>query len=374
MLLASSQRNAQQIATLLLSVVFLFACPSRDHVVNQERQHDANGTELAPNVPKIILLIGDGMGRGQLDAASLFKYGAIDSLQMFDLPAHGIITTSSPTGITDSAASATAMATGAFTVNGRVGLDLDSEPVQNLVELAKAHNMATGIVTTTRIAHATPACFSAHVPSRGQYDDIAEQLAELQPNVILGGGTLEFERRRDGRDLSAELADKGYQVVHTASELSALALAGPDELNGDLLGLFADGHIPYVVDRVLGNEYPSLVDMTQAALSRLDSDPDGFFLMVEGGRIDHAGHANNLSRNIGETIAFDNTIQSVMDWAEGRDDITILVTADHETGGLTVLKEMGIGNLPEVNWRWGSHTNTTIRSFSQGPGSQFFDG
>lgn len=309
------------------------------------------------------------MGRAQQDAASLYKYGERERLHMFDMPAHGVITTSSPSGITDSAASATAMATGQFTVNGRVGLDLESEPVKNLVELAKEHKMATGLITTTRIAHATPASFSAHVASRGQYDDIAEQLADLRPNVILGGGIFEFERRQDGQNLTEELAEAGYQVVHTGSELAAL-----QGQSGNLVGLFSDGHIPYVTDRVLGNDYPTLSQMTLAGLSRLDSDPDGFFLMVEGGRIDHAGHANDIFRNIGETLAFDDTIKAVVDWAADKEDITIIVTADHETGGLTIVKSMGIGMTPEVTWRWGSHTNTTIRSFAQGPGSQFFDG
>ncbi len=356
-------------ALLGLLSLALSACPTRSPVPNQEREIDAN--PLAPRKvpPKIILLIGDGMGRAQTDAASLFLNGQVNTLHMFDLPGRGVMVTSSPNGITDSAASATAMATGEFTLNGRVGLDLDGQPVQNLVELAKIYGLSTGVVSTTRIAHATPACFTAHVNSRGQYEDIAKQMAALRPNVILGGGVNDFEHRRDGVNLSEQLEDDGYRVVHTGTELSEVSGG-----RGDILGLFAPSHIPYVVDRGETTDVPTLPQMALAALERLDDNPNGFFLMIEGGRIDHAGHANHIQRNIGETIAFDQTVKTVMDWAQGDENVTILVTADHETGGLKVLQHLGIGEVPEVTWRWGSHTNTTIRTFSSGPGSSFFDG
>ena len=322
--------------------------------------------------PKIILLIGDGMGRGQVEAASYFKTGTPDGLFVETLPVQGTATTSSPSGITDSSASATAMASGHFTLNGRVGIDIDGNAVENLVELAKSYGVATGMVTTTRLAHATPASFTTHVNSRGQSQDIALQMAQLRPRIMLGGGSADFESRSDGQNLPETLAGAGYQVVRNATELAALR---PDE-TGPLLGLFADSDLPYLVDRA-GDEdddTPTLTDMTMVALGRLDRDPEGFFLMVEGGRIDHAGHANRIEACVAETIAFDDTVRAVREWAGSREDVTILVTADHETGGLQVRSPTEAGMPPDISWRWGNHTNATVRTFGSGPGTEVFDG
>ncbi len=358
------------ITSALVAVVLLAACPARSPLGGQNNSNDASAGD-SPRMPaKIILMIGDGMGRGQLEASSIYQYGAPDRLFLESLPVRGDITTSSPSGITDSAASATAMATGEFTLNGRVGIDLFERPVQNLVELAKEHGMATGIVTTTQLAHATPACFAAHVSSRNQYQEIAAQMAELRPDVMLGGGRNDFESRGDGRNLSAELVEGDYELVYDATQLQSASVSQHPRL----IGLFAPGHIPYRIDRSESDDYPTLSQMSLAALERLDGDPQGFFLMIEGGRIDHAGHANQIERLIGETLAFDEAVQSVVEWAGSRQDLTILVTADHETGGLQVTENRGMGQTPGVSWRWGNHTNTSIQFFGMGPGSEFFQG
>lgn len=362
------QRLARRLSCLL--VLLLAACPERNHIANEDRVIDAAPTDTPRVAPKIILLIGDGMGRGQLESASIYQYGEPGKLFMQSLPVHGEMTTSSPSGITDSAASATTIATGEFTLNGRVGVDLDNRPVKNLVELAKEYGMATGVVSTTQLAHATPAAFTAHVPSRSQYHEIAAQMAALEPDVMLGGGRSDFENRGDGRNLSAELVTNDYHLVYDATQLAAASASQSPRL----LGLFAPGHIPYRVDRTEEDDYPTLSQMSLAALDRLDQDPQGFFLMIEGGRIDHAGHANQIERSIGETLGFDETVQSVAEWAAGREDVTILVTADHETGGLEVTENRGEGVIPGVRWRWGSHTNTSVDSFGSGPGSEYFHG
>lgn len=356
-------------ASSILALFGLTGCPERGSIRNVDHATDAATRDSLGPPAKIVLLIGDGMGRGQLESASYFKTGTPEGLQLYALPARGVITTSSPSGITDSAASATAMATGSLTLNGRVGIDLDGQPAENLVELAKSYGLATGIVTTTQITHATPACFTAHVNSRGQHADIAAQMAELRPDVLLGGGRNEFEARSDGQNLSEALRIQGYQVVHDATELAYLRAS-----DGPLLGLFAEAHLPYVVERGEDDDTPKLKDMTLAALERLDADPEGFFLMVEGGRIDHAGHGNRIDASVGETLAFDDTIAAVTEWAGSRSDVTILVTADHETGGLQVHGATDIGEPPNISWRWGNHTNATVQSFGQGPGTDQFDG
>jgi alkaline phosphatase len=363
-------RGAGAYVLLPLLILVLSGCPEREVIRNLEVGTDAAILDSEGPPARIILLIGDGMGRGQIESASYFKTGTPDSLALFTLPIRGRITTSSPSGITDSAASATAMASGHFTLNGRVGLDLDGQPVQNLVELAKSYGLATGIVTTTRVAHATPASFTAHVNSRGQYEDIAEQIAALRPDVVLGGGRNQFEARGDDQNLSDGMQADGYQVVHSATELRA-ARNNP---TGPLLGLFAASDLPYVVDRGEDDDTPTLSEMTLAALEQLDPDPQGFFLMVEGGRIDHAGHGNRIDASVGETLAFDDTVAAVMNWAGSREDVTILVTADHETGGLQVNQATPMGVTPDVSWRWGNHTNATVQCFGKGPGLSVFDG
>lgn len=366
----SPSLQAASVAAALACAAVFVGCPSRESVPNAARNNDASVIDSGGPPPKIILLIGDGMGEGQLNAASYFKAGEPNSLALYDLPVQGRMSTASPSGTTDSAASATAMATGALTWNGTVGLDLDDRPVQNLVELSKEYGLATGIVTTTRISHATPASFTAHVQSRGQYQDIAAQMAALRPDVMLGGGRLDFESREDDRDLVAELGQGDFHVVRTATELAA----APVSTSKRLLGLFADYHLTYRVDRSDAEDLPLLKDMSLAALERLDADPEGFFLMIEGGRIDHAGHENNVERAIGETLGFDDTVAAVVEWAGERDDVTILVTADHETGGLQVLEPSAQGAIPRVSWRWGSHTNASVYLFGQGPGTDVFDG
>jgi hypothetical protein len=241
------------------------------------------------------------------------------------------------------------MATGSFAINGRVGIDIDGNEVQNLVELAKSFGVATGLVTTTRLAHATPASFASHVNSRSQYQDIALQMAQLRPRVMLGGGRADFEVRADNQNLAETLAGAGYEVVRNT-------------------------HLPYLVDRAEDDNTPTLADMALTALGRLDQDPEGFFLMVEGGRIDHAGHANRIEACLAETLAFDETVNAVREWADNRDDVTILVTADHETGGLQVNGPTDAGQPPNISWRWGNHTNSNVRSFGSGPGTELFDG
>ena len=356
-------------AALLPAACLLGGCPERSAVRNSDRTIDADVLDSPGPPAKIILLIGDGMGTGQRESASYFKAGQPEALQLYGLPVQGTISTSSPSGTTDSAAAATAMATGEFTYNGRVGQDLDGRPVQNLVELAKRYGLATGLVTTTRLAHATPASFVAHADSRNLYPEIAEQMSAIAPDLMLGGGRLDFEERADGKALSESLRSRGYTIVRSASEL-----AEDKGRSNQMLGLFADGQIPYASSRTEEDDLPTLSEMALAAVERLDRDPEGFFLMVESGRIDHAGHSNLIEESIGETLALDDATQALVDWAGSRDDVTIIVTADHETGGLTVEEGSEAGEIPRVSWRWGSHTNAMIKLFAQGPGTSVFDG
>lgn len=312
--------------------------------------------------PAVILFIGDGMGAGQIDAASLYRHGARGGLAMQRLAHVGQVRTASASGITDSAAAATAMATGVFTYNGRVGVDRDGAPAATLIERASQRGWASGVVTTTSLSHATPAGFTSHVSSRGLYTDIAAQMVHAtHPDVMLGGGAAYFDQA-----LHDELSAGGYNQVTTAAELAAAVAARAPRL----FGAFTPYDMTFVAARAAGTTEPTLADMTAAALATLSRDPHGFFLMVEGGRIDHGGHANSLVDVVHDTLAFDDAVAYGIAWARGRGNVTVMVTADHETGGLEVVQEARAGEYPSVRWRWGNHTNDRVSLFAEGPGTE----
>jgi alkaline phosphatase len=350
------------------------------------REHDAApdadttgdvdaGVSNAP--PAVIVMIGDGMGTGQLDAASDFRFGEPGKLTMQQLRYQGQSRTGSPSGITDSAAAATTLATGVFTYNGALGLDRHGLRVETLVEHAQSRGWATGVVTTTSLPHATPAGFTSHVSSRNSLVAIAGQMVTLtHPDVMLGGGTAYFAPRGTGSlrtddGLYDDLLIAGYRLAFNRDEMTAAVAAGAPRL----FGSFAPDMMTYMSGRSPTTTEPTLLEMSQAALATLDRDPHGFFLMIEGGRIDHGGHANNLVDVVQETLQFDDTIAMVRAWARARGNVTLLVTADHETGGLAVTAPPPrAGEYPQVTWRWGGHTNARVPVLAEGPGTERVDG
>ncbi|WP_144392942.1 alkaline phosphatase [Pleionea sediminis] len=299
-------------------------------------------------LPKnIILMIGDGMGPAHIKAYRVFKDNpetqGVDPL-LIDEYLVGALTTDNSVGVsngsdesieqgtyqvTDSAASATAYSSGIRTYNGAIAVEDDKSKTLTVLELAKKKNMKTGLVATSQINHATPAAFIAHVESRKQYNEIADFFVDSQFNeqpmvdVFLGGGWKYF--KRDDRDLVKELEEKSFQVITDAKELSGA---------GDrVAGLFADVGLPSVLDRE--QKHPSLSQMTEAAIKRLKNDK-GFFLMVEGSQIDWASHDNDVAGMLHEMDDFNKAIASAIKFAEKEGDTLVLITADHETGGLSV--------------------------------------
>ncbi|GBF36395.1 alkaline phosphatase [Methanofervidicoccus abyssi] len=274
-------------------------------------------------VKNVIILIGDGMGLAHIEITKIC-YG---HLNMEDMPYTGYELTDSLSGpVTDSAAAGTAIATGFKTYNGMISTVKVNDKLVNvtsLLELAKCSGKATGLVTTTRITHATPAVFASHVEKRSMEEEIARQLIEEKVNVLFGGGKEKFS------DDILKLAKKnGYEVVYTRE--------GLESANGKyVLGLFADSHIPYVLDR--DNKTVGLLEMTKKAIELLEKDSDkGFFLMVEGGRIDHAAHGNDIASVVAETKEFDEVVGYCLDYARKNKNTLVIVLADHETGGLGV--------------------------------------
>jgi alkaline phosphatase len=296
------------------------------------------------------------MGPEHVAAAGLYANDAVGSLGLESLPVHGTLRTASLTGVTDSAASGTVMATGTKTWNGHLGLDRDDNTLENLVELARSRGMSTGIVTTDRLSGATPSAFLVHTEDRFSYPEIAAEIAPNLPDVALAGGQADF----------ADLIDPAaVDFVTTAAEMNAWVPGGKP-----LLGLFSDSTFPFVQDGY--GDLPTLADLTVHAINALMPNPNGFFLMVEGARIDHASHADDILRAVTETLAFDEAItagRALLD-----DDATVLVTADHECGGLHVISGNGAGNLPSVEWRYMWHTNTDVGVWASGPYTEVLDG
>ena len=302
----------------------------------------------------VILFIGDGMGAGQIEAAGAYAGGAL-SFEGF--PYQGQITThSASSSVTDSAAAATAMATVRKVNNGVISTALpgDGAELRTVLEYAGGLGKSTGLVTTTSITHATPAAFGAHESSRANQAQIAQDyLAQTRPNVLFGG---------DGFMSGAAAA--GYAVVSDAAGLHVL-----DTDNATLVsGQFASGDMEYELDREPTTTQPHLSEMTAVALGVLDNDPDGFFLMVEGGRIDHAAHANDLERTVQEVLEFSRAVETARDWvvASASLETLILVTADHETGGLAVLADNGAGQYPDVSWTTTGHTAANVPIYGWG--------
>ena len=294
-----------------------------------------SGGGTVTDVENVILLIGDGMGFDAVEIASLV-YG---DLTLQSMAATGYTRTASRSGeVTDSAAAGTALATGVKAYNRQLSVygpdgDEDVAPLTTQLEAAAAVGKATGLVSTARITHATPGAFAAHVPDRGMEEAVADQLLDAEVDVLLGGGRREWSDERFDR-----ARDLGYEILADRDDLAA---AG----DGKLLGTFAESHVPFVLDR--DETVPSLPELTDAALDRLDGgvgdagDDEGFFLMVEGARIDHAGHRNDVQSSAAEVEEFDRAVERALAFAEDRDDTLVVVTSDHETGGLTTGTDYG---------------------------------
>jgi len=309
----------------------------------------------------VILCIGDGMGFEQVRAAAIYANGEEGTLCFESFPYETSMTThSANAAVTDSAASATAMATGQKVNNKVLNMKIpgDGSELETLLEHFKQKGKAVGLVTTTPITHATPAGFAAHEPSRYNYDNIAaDYLTQTRPNVLFGAGE---------KGMTPQAAkDAGYIVVNNLAEMQNLNTENVTMVSGQF-----GSDIPY--ETKWSGNLPHLSQMTETALAILDNDPDGFFLMVEGGKIDWAGHDNNLSDIIGETIEFENAVQKILNWAKTKNDTLLIVTADHETGGLKVIKSNGKGNLPQASFSSKDHTATEVPVYAWGRRAAIF--
>jgi alkaline phosphatase len=395
-----------------------------------------------PVAKNIIVMIADGRGYRHVQAASYYKYGR-DARQVYNrFPVRYAMSTFEAyyegdpcygrgydpvmawsefdwvkTCYTDSASSATVMSTGVKTYNGAIGVDLDQQPLVHALQVAEQKGKSTGVVTSVEWTHATPAGFVAHNISRNNYAEIGQEMIyDSAADVIMGAGHPWFGHDGEalavpntfkyvggettwddlvagiaGGDADGDGVDDPWTLIQTRAEFQAL-MNGPTpkrvvgtaqvyqtlqvSRSGDY---YAD---PYVVPLI--ETVPTLEEMTRAAINILDDDPDGLFLMVEGGAVDWASHSNQSGRMIEEHIDFDNAVQAVVDWVKANSnwgETLLIVTGDHETGYLTgpgsdptwkPIVNNGAGVLPGMEWHSGDHTNSLLPLYAKGAAARKF--
>ncbi len=364
---------------IILSMLFIIALLSVN-VVSSHTHVDFYDdrqiiTEQKSTSKNVILMIADGLGYEHVKLARLVEYGYTANLTMEALPYYCNVYTENYYGeITDSAAAATALATGVKTSDRYLGLDKDKNVVKNIVEIAHELNKSTGVIATATIYHATPAGFIAHTDSRYNTEEIIKQIAESSVNVLLGGGKTDIIINN-----YYEQFENNYTIVENRTDL----LSTTEENN--LLGLFAGFSLPQEKDRNF-TTIPSLAEITEKALDILSLNENGFFLMVEGSQIDWGGHDNDPVYVALETIAFDYAVKKALEYVQNNDDTILIVTSDHETGGLQVKSNTLNDTLPDslsteeekrelrlaranqisVSWSTGDHSDIPVPLYAYG--------
>lgn len=310
-------------------------------------------------VKNIIFMIGDGMGLEQISAAWVCNGG---KLNLDNFTYVGLQRTYSANKlVTDSAAAGSALATGQKTNNGMIAMNPDTVAVKSLAEEAMEKGKRAGAAVTCRVTDATPAVFFSHAPSRKFMDDIAVQMTNSGLYFLSGGGTKYWSGREDGLDLVGQAEAMGYTYVETKEDMMAVE-------EGPIIALMDEYELQPALDR--GDILPSAV---QKALQVLDNKK-GFFLMIEGSMIDDGGHDNKAGKTMEEIFDFDRTLGLVLEWAEKDGETLVIVTADHATGGMTLLG----GSIDEkkirVNYSTTGHNGVALPVFAWGPHAEDFVG
>ncbi|MDR9418926.1 alkaline phosphatase [Gracilimonas sp.] len=360
------------LAKIILLSLFALSCQQNDTYKTENISVAQNQDEIPEKLPlvedteikNIILMIGDGTGLAQISSGQIALVGPDGMLHMQTLPVAGFVKThSSDNLITDSASGATAYSCGIKTYNGAIAVNPDVEVCKTILELAEEAGLSTGLVATSSITHATPASFAAHVEQRSMEEEIAYDFLDSGVEVFLGGG-MEFfsaDTRSDSLDLLSEFQNEGYQLLVNDNELNTAD-------NSKLLGLFANGGF----ERTEGE--PSTTMMTKKAIEVLSMNEEGFFLMVEGSQIDWGGHGNDSDYVINEVQDFDDAVKAALDFAQQDGETLVIVTADHETGGMTLQRQTAEGDSLEIFWTSGYHTGVPVPIAAYGPYATEFMG
>lgn len=323
-----------------------------------------------PKIKNVILLIGDGMGIQQLNLGNLYLAHAPGSeykkkqLSLFKHSKHLSLSLTKPHNnlVVDSACSATQLATGVPAISETIGLDIDGGKPQTIIELANNQGMSTALISNTRLTHATPASFAARTTSRYLENEIAELMLETEVDIMISGGLRNFipadhaknkkfqnewrslidvnytysSKRKDNKNLLQTAKDKGYKVSFTPGDYF-------DSEKQRHLVFLNNSAMSSAID--LAKDAISIPEITAKTLTKLAQNTNGFFMMVEEGQIDWAGHANDAGSMLHEVLQMDRTFEAIHKWASKRDDTLIIVTADHETGGFGFSYK--VKNLPK---------------------------
>ncbi len=327
---------------------------------------DTTSKSSCTEVKNVIFMIGDGMGLAQaamLMVENGYEATAFDRAENIAL----IKTYSANNRVTDSAAAGTALACGQKTNNKMLGLTPELDTCYSLTLRANRKGMATGVVVSCGLQHATPAAFYAHVADRNDNYNITRQLAASSFDVAIGGGAKYFSEELDGASFSDIATSNGYNIVTTFDELSSVG-------DGRVLGLFEPGHIKSI--KAGRGDY--LPRATEAALSRLSKSDKGFVLMVEGSQIDWACHSNNSVETLAEVADFNDCLNVVMDFADYNPGTLVVITADHETGGLSMVSndadftksDSGVA----YKYSTGGHSGILVPVYTYGAGADRIEG
>lgn len=357
---------------LLILVAILFSAPVYGQYEIVEKVDKPSYTYEKPyetvkvkpvkgkKIKNVILMIGDGMGLVQVSAAWVANQG---KLNIDNFPHTGLARTYAANKlITDSGASGTAMATGQKTNYHSVGVDVNGTALPSLTDLAHAKGLATAVVVTCGLTDATPATFCASNADRDREEAIAADFLDCNVDFLLGGGRDQFTKRTDGRNLLDEMQQNGYQTTNTWDETKNVT-------SGKVFAVLEDGQLPLAPERG---------DLWQQAcikaLNHVNQNRKGFFAMLEGSRIDDCGHWHDLPALINEVADFDQTIGQVLQWAEKDKKTLVIVLADHETGGLTLLD--GDIQKAQVNGHFSTdgHSGILVPVYAYGPGAEQFTG
>ncbi len=308
----------------------------------------------------IIFLIGDGMGVTQVFSGLTANKG---HLFLENCKAIGFSQTqASDNYITDSAAGGTALSTGQRTYNGAIAVDMQQQPIKTILEDAEAKGLATGLVSTSAITHATPASYIAHQPQRSMYEEIAADFLKTDIDVFIGGGKDHFTKRKDGQDLVEELKKKGYRYEEDMDVIRKVK-------KGKLAALTAPIHNGRVAER--GDMLPVA---TKTAINILSNNEKGFFLMVEGSQIDWGGHGNSTIYIVEEMLDFDRAIGKALEFAAKDGETLVVITADHETGGMAITGGGIAEGTVTAAFPTKHHSAVMVPVFAYGPGANEFMG
>ncbi len=350
--------------------LFRFAVAAATMLVPMTGCGEKSTPSSSPRVKNIILVVGDGMGLAHVSA--LMLSGDYQPVNMERASVGGFVKTYSANNrVTDSAASGTAYATGEKTNNSYLGVAPDGTPLETILGKAEREGLATGLVVTTTIQHATPGAFYAHNTNRNRYADISLGLLDSGIDVAIGGGRRYLTDREDGRDLVKELENKGYFMADSLEMLDGVTRGEVMALYERGLPLVSKGRDPEYLPKATAKA----LEILTAAAPRADG---GFFLMVEGSYIDSASHSKNAEALLGEMRDLDAAVGVAFDYADAHPGTLVIVLADHETGGLSIPSGKEDFLLPDsgISFEWGTggHTGTMIPLFAYGAHADFFGG